>query len=336
MPEIMIEITAALREKEKRAASLEHELPFDPTYGYGIEKLLAVPSPEGPADFVEFWEATYREARSVELALTKREVASPDPDFRLFEVEFNSLGGLRIGGWITIPAKGEITCGKVVGHGYGPNVEPQFLRLPYEAASLYFCARGFRRSANPSIPANTPEHVVHGMESRESYVWRGCVADVWCAASALLEVFPEIAGNLFYSGASFGGGLGALALPWDARFKRAYLGVPTFGNQPLRVSLPCTGSGDAVSRRYREVPGILEVLAYFDAATAARYIKIPTLLEVALFDPAVVPPGQFAVANAIPCEKQLFVRVNSHSTSPFDLEESLELERLQANWFRQG
>jgi cephalosporin-C deacetylase len=29
-----------------------------------------------------------------------------------------------------------------------------------------------------------------------------------------------------------------MALPWDDRFQRAYLEVPSFGNHPLRVQMP--------------------------------------------------------------------------------------------------
>jgi cephalosporin-C deacetylase len=41
------------------------------------------------------------------------------------------------------------------------------------------------------------------------------------------------------------------------------------------------------------------VLAWYDAATAATYLDIPVVCTPALFDPSVVPPGQFAVHNAI-------------------------------------
>jgi cephalosporin-C deacetylase len=328
----MIEITPSILEKQAQTALVEHSLPFDPTYGYGIEQLLAVPAPDGPSDFAAFWEGTYAEARGVDLAVSRREVTSPDRAFRLFEVEYTSLGGVRIGAWVAIPAEGKITSGWVMGHGYGTLVAPELSLLPRSSAAIFFCARGLGRSENARIPNVTAEHVVHGIESRETYVWRGCVADVWGAASTLLELHPEVEGNLFYHGSSFGGGLGALALPWDARFTRAYLGVPTFGNHPLRLSLPCTGSGNALTERYAVDPAILDVLVYFDAATAARFIKVPVLVDLALFDPAVPPPGQFAVANAIP-EKEIFIRVNAHSESKFDEEANPKVQGIKDRWF---
>ena len=88
-------------------------------------------------------------------------------------------------------------------------------------------------------------------------------------------------------------------LPWDRRFKRAHLSVPTFGHHPLRLQWPCTGSGESTRRYVQQHPEALEVLRYYDAATAATLVEIPTLTHAALFDPAVIPPGQFAVANSL-------------------------------------
>ena len=74
--------------------------------------------------------------------------------------------------------------------------------------------------------------------------------------------------------ASFGGGVGALALPWDDRFGAAHLNLPSFGHYPLRLTMPCIGSGEAVRRYHAEHPDVLDVLRYFDAATAATRIEI--------------------------------------------------------------
>jgi cephalosporin-C deacetylase len=49
---------------------------------------------------------------------------------------------------------------------------------------------------------------------------------------------------------------------------------------------------------------------------AARFTSIPVHVAAALFDPAVAPPGQFAVYNALPGEKQLFVLDAGHFDYP--------------------
>lgn len=303
---------------------------FDASHGYSQADLLKVPIPTPPADFANFWQNTYAEAMQAPLNITRRRIVSPNPLYNLWEVEWDSWEGLRVGGWISVPVDGQFERGVVVGHGYGGRSEPQITIDGSPAAIISPCARGFHRSAHPGIPDNGHEHVLHGIESRENYVHRGCVVDYWTAASVLLELYPETSQQLDYYGGSFGGGLGALMLPWDARFGRAFLDVPSFGNYPLRVHLACMGSGQSVSELFLTQPEIMEVLAYYDAASAAQFIRIPTYVAAALSDPAVPPAGQFAVYNALPGEKELFVRQTGHPDVP---EDSKKLSRLLNAWF---
>ncbi|WP_093896897.1 acetylxylan esterase [Streptomyces sp. Ncost-T10-10d] len=301
-------------------APFEHGFPFDPAYGRTLDDLLLIPAPAAPDDFDAFWRARYEEARKV---ATEPEIGPLEDErdgVRIHGVTFTSVGGVRLGGWVALPAEGSAEYGFVVGHGYGGRQEPGPdvpLPLP-RAAAILPCVRGMgARGLRPGIPDTAGGHVLHGIESRDSYVIGDCVADLWCAASALHELVPELTPGegdprLGYLGESFGGGLGALALPWDGRFGAAQLTVPTFGNHPLRLTLPCVGSGEAVRGHYREHPEVAQVLRYFDAATAATRLELPTLVAAALFDPSVPPPGQFAVYNALAGERELRVLSAGH------------------------
>jgi len=66
-------------------------------------------------------------------------------------------------------------------------------------------------------------------------------------------------------------------------------------------------------------------LAYYDAAVAARYIRQPMHLAPARFDPAVAPPGQFAIYNALPGPKELFVLTAGHFEHATSATEDREL-----------
>lgn len=290
----------------------------------------SVPPPAEPADFVAFWTTTFERATALPLRLARREIASPSASHRLFEIEYDSWDGIRVGAWILEPVGEPLARGVVVGHGYGGRDAPTLPLPGPPAVAVFPCARGFHRSAHPHIPSEASTHVLHGIEHRETYVHRGCVVDYALAASALLELHPAIAPSLDYQGGSFGGGIGALMLPWDARFRRAFLDVPSFGNHPLRVTIPCTGSGESVRMWHREHPEVLDILAYFDAATAARHIRIPTLVAAALSDPAVPPVGQIAVFEAVAGPKSLFTRTVSH---PDDPRENDALFPILDHWF---
>jgi cephalosporin-C deacetylase len=130
-----------------------------------------------------------------------------------------------------------------------------------------------------------------------------------------------------------------MALACDKRYTRAFLDVPAFGQFPLRAQgegWKCTGSWESLRLYKRRRPEILDVLAYFDSAVAARYITTPVLAACALFDPAVAPAGQFAVYNALHGHKELFVREAGHFAGggwPGEVEEQARLDARIRQWF---
>ncbi len=294
--------------------SLAHGFPFDPTYGYSLDDLLAVQPPPEPADFVPFWRARYRRALMVEPNSRLRPADLTDARFRVHDLAYSSTDGFTIRGWLLTPLFQPPRRGFVVGHGYGG-----FAHLPLDlprddGAYLIPCVRGLCLSRCPSIPEDPSGHVRHGIQDRHGYILGGCVDDLWTGVSALLAFFPERAGHVGYLGTSLGGGLGAMALAWDERIGRGHLHVPAFGHQPLRLALPTVGSAAALQCLN---PGpLLDTLAYFDSAVAARHIRQSMHLAVAGFDPAVAPPGQFAVYNAISGDKRLLLLEAGHFDYP--------------------
>ncbi|RDG39941.1 acetylxylan esterase [Streptomyces corynorhini] len=305
-------------------AAFAHDFPFDPAHGWTPDESSPAPAPAAPDDFAAFWRARHAEAREVATDPELGPVEDERDGVRIHAVTFTSVGGVRLGGWLALPAGGPAAYGFVVGHGYGGRHAPgPDVPLPLPgAAAILPCVRGMgARGRVPGIPDTADEHVLHGIASRDTYVIGDCVADLWCAASALHELVPELAPTaggapLGYLGESFGGGLGALALPWDERFGAAQLTVPTFGNHPLRLTLPCVGSGEPLRAHHRVHPEVTEVLRYFDAATAATRLELPTLVAAALFDPVVPPPGQFAVYDALAGPRELHVMSAGHFEHP--------------------
>ncbi len=276
---------------------IEHNYSFDPTCGYTREQFLKIIPPDNePSDFRAFWEEIYDRAMSMPLNIVSlRQIWSPNPDIEVYEVYYKSWDDAVIGAWLSRPKNSR--GGILTGHGYG---NPSTPVLDDDFTVIAPCLRGMGMSKHPEIPWQPARHVLYGIESRETYALLGCAVDLWLAVSVMAEIYPDTAANIHYRGGSFGGGMGALAVPWDKRIRSAYLNVPTFGHNPLRLQFESTGSGESV-RVYRQAhPECDEVLPYFDAATSAKYFRVPVLASPALFDPCVVPPGQFAVANAVP------------------------------------
>lgn len=297
-------------------ARFAHGFAFDPGYGYSQEELLAVGVPVMPADFAAFWQSRYERAMQMHPRPRIKHTGVAHNGYEVYDLRYFSTGNCVIRGWVLIPQGQPVTRGVVFGHGYGGCDGPDYRLQPEGAALLFPCFRGLARSQHPPVSSNPYYHVLHDIDKPGQYIIGGCVEDLWLAVSALLLLFPAARGHVGYSGISFGGGIGALALPWEARIQRAHLNVPTFGNQPLRLQLPTIGSGAAVQDYQRKHGNVLATLQYYDAATAATFIQQPMHIAPALFDPVVAPPGQFAIHNALPGGKSLFVLEAGHFSYP--------------------
>jgi cephalosporin-C deacetylase len=293
-----------------------HGFAFDPSYGYSLEALQAVGIPQPPADFAAFWQARYARAMQVQPRPCIEHTGTQQGGYEVYDVRYGSTDGVVIRGWLLIPQDQPVTRGLVFGHGYGGCSGADLRLQPAGAALLFPCLRGLSLSQQQGISSTPSEHVLCGIGKPDEYVIGGCVDDVWLAVSALLALFPAARGHVGYVGTSFGGGIGALALPWDARIQRAHLHVPTFGNQPLRLQLPTIGSGAAVQRYQQSYGNVMDTLQYYDAGCAATFIQQPVHVAAACFDPAVAPPGQFAIYNALAGEKSLFVLEAGHFAYP--------------------
>lgn len=294
---------------------LQHNFPFNPSYGFSLQQLLGIKPDAPPGRFVEFWQSRYQRIISIDPSVDLR-FSSRQSGYNVFDVEYQSTDGFMIGGWLLEPDNGKVSQLIVVGHGYGGRDQPDFhLDIP-ETAYLFPCFRGISRSHNSRVPELPSQHVLKDIESPESYILGGCVDDLWLAVTVLQKRYPEASERTGYMGISFGGGIGALAMPWDQRIRRGHFNVPTFGCQPLRLALPTFGSGSAVREYVKQHGHIPDTLAYYDAAIAATFAVQPIHIAAALFDPMVAPPGQFGIYNAWAGPKSLFVLDAGHFDYP--------------------
>jgi len=294
-----------------------HPFAFDPTYGATEEELLSIRPPDPPTDFEAFWNRRRLAAEAVDVAPeTEEDHSLGTARHRAYRWSYRSTGDVRIRGWLLVPRSAPVKRGFLVAHGYGGRTAPD-RDLPFEDAALVFpCLRGLSLSRLPGVPSDPYGHVLHGIERPETYIHGGCTEDVWCGVSALLRLYPELEGHLGFLGISFGAGIGAMALAWEPRVSRAHLNVPSFGNHPIRLQCPTVGSGEAVRSYVARGGNPLPALSLHDAATAARFIRIPVHCALARFDPAVAPPGQFSVFNALAGERALTVLGAGHFPYP--------------------
>ena len=285
-----------------------------PHHVFPLNQLLDINGPEVPPHFEAFWERRYHAAINHAPAPQLLPSDQHRPGVHVYDFRFQSTGGISIQGWLTVPVDQPVACGLVVGHGYGGRDGPDPVPVLPDAAIFYPCFRGLARSAMPPISPDPHWHVLHDIDHPDRYVHGGCAEDLWLTISALLELYPQVAGRVGYVGISFSGGIGALALACERRLRKAHLDVPSFGHHPLRLRLPTLGSGAALQRVWREGRlRMVSTLALHDAAAAARFIRIPVQCACAISDPFVTPPGQFAIFNALGGPRELIVLDRGHA-----------------------
>lgn len=309
--------------------------PFDPTYGYDLDALLRVESPPEPPDFVSFWQKAFVASLSVDPLPELKDTGKSRDGWRVFDLFYQSTGRVRIGGWLLLPERGRVKRAIIVSHGYGGRLEPDFDLAHENAALLFPCCRGLGRSQIPPVSPDPVWHVLHDIDKPDRYILRGCVEDIWLAVATALRLFPQVEGRIGFHGVSFGGGIGAMALAWDKRIRKASLRIPSFGNQELRLMLPTLGSGASVQEFAKRNPAIAKkTLSYYDAALAARHIQIPVLCGCARFDPSVAPPGQFSIFNNLAGKRKLFVLEAGHHSYLGEESERTEWRARIRRFFR--
>ena len=302
---------------------------------YTREQLLAVRAEEPIRGFEEFWRRQYERAVSYKPDYTvENELWSPDPGIKIYCVRFTACDGFKIGMWISRPEK---SCGgHILAQGYG-NVATAAVGTNPGLTVAMPCVPGLGLSQCKEIPWQLRYHAGYGFDDPEKYVIVSGVRNLWTAISIMIDMFPDVQDNIVCSGGSLGGGMGAMCIPWDKRIRAGELNVPTLGG---RIMLDYPGQEtDPSYTRFTLAKASeqgMRVLDFCNAAAAAQFIKVPTLVTPALCDHNVPPPGQFAVANAIPEEYRILrIREVGHQ-APTEADKLLEkeLEEIRKDIFK--
>lgn len=274
---------------------------FDGSYGRTEEQLRAVRPMSAPDGFAARWRGWRSEARRVDAA-PRVLSTSLVQGRRVSVIEHSGADGVRLRAWTVEPLRVPARIGVVHGHGYGGRDAVDLSRVPDDAAAIFPVARGLGAlNAGVGAPEPRDEHVLAGIDDPERTVIGLCARDLWLAADALQARAGAL--PLYLVGESFGGGIGALALPWDGRYVGATLIVPSFGQYDERLAVECLGSGEAVRRHVIAHPEARETLRWFDASTSLQWAQVPVRVEAALWDQNVPPQGQFAIAAAVAAAK---------------------------------
>ncbi len=276
-------------------------------YGLTAEETLAhTLSGPPPADFDAFWSEFREEVAS--LPRTWRNAVDPDEPT---EVIISSVRSVRIVARVSCPP-GPLAAfrgGVITSHGSG--AEASFPQTPepwcdHGMVTVRLRVRGYPPSTW-DLPDCRWDWILRGIESPETWILRGAVADV-------IQAFRGLRGWLGddrpigIHGESLGGGLAVMAAAQLTAMgdppHRLAIGLPSFGDWAWRAGRYCNGTGGLVNEflttMRQDADRLVERMGLLDAAHHAPRVPAPTLVKLAELDDVVPAPSAASIANALP------------------------------------
>ena len=265
-----------------------------------------------PDDFDEFWGGVLH--RLAEEPLEPNMALDPfrsNDHVRVYQATYRSLDGPEIFGWYSVPAFGDGPFPAIlVLPGY--KSEPA-LRRDWGGkgvAVLSVAVRGKLPSSarfNPGYPGL----LTAGVESRETYSYRGVISDCSRGVDFLLSR-PEIdSDRIFCSGSSQGGGLTLATAGLRPEIKAGVSGYPFLCSYPDSMKMLRSYPYDELSCYLRAHPEreaqMLETLRYFDGVNFAPRIKCPMVVGIALEDEVCPPETSYAAYDRLGGERELWL-----------------------------
>jgi cephalosporin-C deacetylase len=276
-----------------------------------------------PDDFEGFWRGVMAEVAQAPLEPRVRpEPMRSNDDVQVSQATYRSLGGLQIAAWYCVPARGEGPFPAIV-HFPGYKSEPA-LRREWGAKgviTLTVAVRGKLRS-NSRFNPGYPGLLTHGIESRDTYGYKGVIADCVRGVDFLLsrpEVDPEA---IFAFGSSQGGGLTLITSALRSAIKGGVSGYPFLCCFPESMNLLRSYPYDELNcyvRAYpKRVPQMLETLRYYDAVNFVGWIKCPMVVGIGLEDEVCPPETSYAAYHGLAGPKELWLYPGSGHVNAYE------------------
>ena len=265
-----------------------------------------------PDDFDEFWEGIL--SRLAEEPLDPRvalDTLRSNDVVNVYQATYRSLDGLEIFGWYSVPAVGEGPFPAVLvlpGYKSEPSIRRDWGSKG--VAVLSVAVRGKLPSSSEFNPGY-PGLLTSGVESRETYSYRGVISDCSRGVDFLLSR-PEIdSERIFCCGSSQGGGLTLATAGLRPEIRAGVSGYPFLCCYPESMRMLRSYPYDELSCYLRAHPEreeqMLETLRYFDGVNFATRIKCPMVVGIALEDEVCPPETSYAAYDRLGGDRELWL-----------------------------
>ena len=301
------------------------------TFNIGYEPEKIISPRDAKPDFEAFWEATRAELDNVKpnyklTLIPERSTGAKN----IYHVEMMSYGNVKIEGYYAAPKAKGVYPAIAVYMGYGS--EPYFPHTDgnpgYAEFILSVRGQGIQKATN-----TYGDWIVWGLESKETYYYRGAFMDLVRAVDFLVSR-PEVdKKNIVAEGGSQGGAFTLAACALDNRIKAGAPTIPFLSD--YRDYFEIVGWPRSAFETYlaahpdRTWDEVYDVLTYFDIKNLTGQIKCPIIMAAGLQDEVCPPHTNFAGYNLIPSEKQYRIYHNQAHSTP------AEWYEIRTNFFNE-
>lgn len=265
-----------------------------------------------PDDFEDYWQRAKRELAAVAPQYKMiRQDSLCTPEREVFLVEMRSLGNILVRGWYLRPtAPGRYPAILQV-QGYSSDRKANQGYQGNDMAAFVLNIRGHGNSRDHINPG-FPGYLLHHIEDKELYIYRGAYMDCIRAVDFLYSR-PEVdTSRVVVEGGSQGGALSfATAALDNERIKLCAPQVPFLSDfeDYFKVAV---WPGNEFKNYVEEHPEVgwdqvYHTLSYIDIKNLAPWIKAPVLMSVGLEDPVCPPHINFAAYNQLSAPKEYIV-----------------------------
>jgi cephalosporin-C deacetylase len=284
------------------------------TLGYRPEQIESALTRQN--DFDEFWRKTLAALAATEPRFKMVRHADMDSKtHEVYEVQMDSLGGVRVGGWYEKPiAKGTYPAMLRV-PGYGSNMRPTGSSDPL--ALFSFNVRGHGNSQE-DVKGTPQDYWLRGLDDKQGYYYQGAYADCVRAVDFLASR-PEVdTTRIVVTGGSQGGGLSLATAALDRRISLCAPDIPFLCDWVRYFKVTDWPELNAwlAAKPQRSWETTLRTLSYFDALNFADRIECPVLVSLGLQDDVCPAATIFAVYNRLSGPKEY--RVYPHAKHSVD------------------
>lgn len=279
---------------------------------------------DAPADFAAYWQETLDELAAYAAAPQLEPIPLRNTDFAtMYAVHLTSIGPYRIFAYLSIPhGKGPFPA-----IYYAPRYQSVVQPAPQGAAAgqrsryitLALAARGYRNADKP-FAASIPGLLTEGIESPDSYVFRGIAADCVRGLAFLLtrpELDPArlvVVGNdmALITAALHPGATHLAATP--------ELFHDTVAMAAKTTAYPLEEINDQLRYRPESREAIGRTLAYFDLRAFAPRVRARTLLMAG-------PKGSALDARALDALRGAIANAEIRESERSNFKDGLHIER---------